>query len=236
MNTTIRKVGPVNINSSYAGILRISPNLKTGATTGSDMGFDEISSLLSGDEGFEDGLGIVSDSNGTYSCLSLGVARAKFDGDLTIGSEGESSPDALKVYGSGWFYGDIEAVGDIKAQHGTFDSGIEVGKESIVFHTPRIEFVPLRGDDTFARTYIDLSRSNQGNVLLSSEDGGFEGYPLLEVYDLIEQMHEKMDSLEGLFDTRYVRQDEEHSVQRISSVYEYPANPDAATLYLRREK
>lgn len=236
MNTTIRKVGPVNINSSYAGILRISPNLYANGDRGVDMGFDEITSTVGGAEGFAGGMGFVSDSNGTYSCLSLGVSKAKIDGTLELGSEGENTTNAFKVNGSAYFRGDIKTDGDLAAGYGTFERGIEVGNESIVFHTPRLEFVPLQGDDSFARTYIDLTKSTQGNILFASENGGFEGYPLTGVYELIEEIREKMDTLTTSFDTRYVRQDDEHSVQRISSVLEYPATPDPATLYLKRER
>lgn len=69
-----RKVGPKNINQSYAGILRISPNENV------DMGFSDISrSQPTGAEdeaGYGDGLGWVSDSAGVFSCFSLGVKEA----------------------------------------------------------------------------------------------------------------------------------------------------------------
>lgn len=77
-----RKVGPKNINNSYGGILRISPN------EGVDMGFAEISrSQPTGAEtypGYGDSLGWVSDSNGVFSCLALGIDSMQVNGSVSI--------------------------------------------------------------------------------------------------------------------------------------------------------
>lgn len=64
-----RVVGPQNINQSYAGVLRISPN------NGKDMGFEDASGdYLNNDYGeYAGGLPRISDSKGVFSCLSLGV-------------------------------------------------------------------------------------------------------------------------------------------------------------------
>lgn len=235
-----REVGPKNIEQSYGGLLRISPNIVVNSLTGSteeltNMGFAEVETKTpaSGEAGFGNGLAKVSDSNGTYSCLSLGTAAAKIEGEVQIGFDDATTERALMVYGGIELTGDLKAAGDLTADSGSFENGLYAsGEISIKGH--RIELLPEDSGSTI-RSHIDFTPKPNCVIWCNPETMAYEPYDFNEIMALIKAMQGEIEDMKKLFDTRYIRQDEQGTVRCISSVDEYPGNPDAYTLYLKKE-
>lgn len=214
--------------------MRISPNILERGVLSPNMGFAEIDTQKNGAEGFRDSLAFVSDSLGTYSCLSLGTSAANINGELLIGSGDFQKDCILTVRGSAWVEGDLTTTGELNASRGSFNDGLSVkGEISITGH--RIEIIPTPNSDE-TRGFVDFTPKPNCVLLCNPDTMGYEPYDFTDLIKKIEALAGKVEDLQKLFDTRYVRQDAQRTVQVISSVDEYPETPDAYTLYLKRER
>lgn len=216
------------------------------------MGFEEISrSQPTGVEenaGYGDGLGWVSDSAGVFSCLSLGTKAIQVNGVFTLMKDGSNANETLmrivrgsmNVEGGNVNIVSEDGAGGTLDTENIFTNGSNRLRGSIVM-TPEDNKLGIVASNGSEYT-IDMHYPLDGMIFISKYDETTGRYDFVQAnfYDMVKEAIENgligvLDDIEKLKSQTFVRQDSVHSVQEISAVKSYPANPREGVFYLLQE-